>query len=138
MIHEDLSSQEYKELKNHLKLANGSSEHDLIATWRCIKHMQSELDLPPQTPVRELVKLFNNFEEIQKFFNLQINNFSQLNELFCELIIVKAKLNLPEDSSVTDVLSRINPELVHSLDLEENSFLKRLLQLYLPIKTQNV
>lgn len=138
MIHEDLSSQEYKELKNHLKLANGSSEHALIATWRCIKHMQSELDLPPQTPVRELVKLFNNFEEIQKFFNLQINNFSQLNELFCELIIVKAKLNLPEDSSVTDVLSRINPELVHSLDLEENSFLKRLLQLYLPIKTQNV
>ncbi len=138
MIHEDLSSQEYKELKNHLKLANGSSEHALIATWRCIKHMQSELDLPPQTPVGELVKLFNNFEEIQKFFNLQINNFSQLNELFCELIIVKAKLNLPEDSSVTDVLSRINPELVHSLDLEENSFLKRLLQLYLPIKTLNV
>lgn len=138
MIREDLSSQEYKELKNHLKLANGSSEHALIATWRCIKHMQSELDLPPQTPVGELVKLFNNFEEIQKFFNLQINNFSQLNELFCELIIVKAKLNLPEDSSVTDVLSQINPELVHSLDLEENSFLKRLLQLYLPIKTQNV
>ncbi len=138
MIHEDLSSQEYKELKNHLKLANGSSEHALIATWRCIKHMQSELDLPPETPVGELVKLFNNFEEIQKFFNLQINNFSQLNELFCELIIVKAKLNLPEDSSVTDVLSRINPELVHLLDLEENSFLKRLLQLYLPIKTQNV
>ncbi|UCG89902.1 MAG: hypothetical protein JSU57_05415 [Candidatus Heimdallarchaeota archaeon] len=137
MFHKDLASKdsekqrEVKQLKEFLKLTNGSSEHDLIATWRFIKHMQSELELPSQTPIEELVKLYNNFEEIRKVFNYQINNFTQLNELYHEINAVRDKLNILKSCSVTEVLSQINFELIPSLGFEDNSLLKRLLLLYL-------
>ncbi len=137
MTQEDPSSEEsmrQKELiaiKKYVKLANGSSEHALIATWHCIKHMQSTLNLPLQTPIEDLVDLFNNLEEIRKTFNFQIENFSQLDEIFWEIKTVKRKLNFPENYSITDVLSRINAKLIPTLGLDENSLLKKLLQLYL-------
>ena len=136
MTHGDPSSeeskkqQEQKELQNYLKLVNGSSEHVLIATWRCIKHMQSALNLPPNTPIEDLVDLFNNLEEIRKTFNFQIENFTQLNEIFWEIKNIKKKLNFPYDYSITDVLTRINSNLIPALGLDENSLLKKLLQLY--------
>lgn len=134
MTHEDPpeESKRQQELKKYLKLANNSSEHTLIATWRCIKHMQSALDLPPQIPIEDLVDLFNNLEEIRKAFNFQIENFTQLNEIFWEIQTIKKKLNFPEDYSISDVLSRINSKLIPTLGLAENSLLKRLLHLYLP------
>lgn len=121
---------EFKELKNHLKQVSGSSEHVLTAAWRFIKHMQSELNLPPQTPMRELIRLFNAFQEIRKAFDLHTNNFSQLNELYVEIITVREMLDLPKDLSVTEILSRITPELVPSLGVGRNSLLERLLQFY--------
>lgn len=138
MVQDNISSieiknqQEYEELKNYLKLANGTSEHVLSATWRCIKHMQSVLDLPSQISMKFLVNLFNNLEETRKAFNFHINTFTQLNELFHEITTIRMKLNLPEKSTIPDVLSRINPEIVRSLGLDENSLLNRLLQLYFP------
>ncbi len=123
--------QEFEELKNYLKSLNSTSEHVLTATWRFIKHMQSDLNLPSQTPMGELVELFNNLEEIRKFFNLKISSFTQLNELFYEIKTLKEKLNLPDDSSITDILSRISPESIPFLGLGENSLLKRLLILFL-------
>ncbi len=137
MIHKDISPKdrqkhrEVEQLKEYLKLANGSSEQVLIATWRCIKHMQSELELPSQTPVEELVKLYKNLEEIRKVFNYHINSFSQLNELLHEIKLVGDKLNLPNNCSITDILSQINSDLIPSLGLNENSLLKQLLLLYL-------
>lgn len=123
--------QEFEELKNYLKTLNSTSEHVMTATWRFIKHMQSDLNLPSQTPMGELVELFNNLEEIRKFFNLKISSFTQLNELFYEIKTLKEKLNLPDDSSITDILSRISPESIPFLGLGENSLLKRLLILFL-------
>lgn len=123
--------QEFEELKNYLKSLNSTSEHVLTATWRFIKHMQSDLNLPSQTPMGELVELFNNLEEIRKFFNLKISSFTQLNELFYEIKTLKEKLNLPDDSSITDILSRISPESIPFLGLGESSLLKRLLILFL-------
>ncbi|MFX0125307.1 MAG: hypothetical protein ACFFAE_16890 [Candidatus Hodarchaeota archaeon] len=134
---EEKTQQEFKDLKKYLKLANDSSEHVLIATWHCIKHMQSTLNLPPHTPIEELVNLFNNLEEIRKTFNFQIENFVQLNEIFWEIKTIKKKLNFPENYSITDVLSSIDSKLIPGLDLDEDSLLKKLLQLYLPRLNQN-
>ncbi|UCG02403.1 MAG: hypothetical protein JSW11_00115 [Candidatus Heimdallarchaeota archaeon] len=144
MSYEDSSSeeekrqQELKELKKYLKLANGSSEHALIATWHCIKHMQSALNLPPHTPIEDLVNLFDSLEEIRKAFNFHIENFTQLNEIYWEITTIKKRLNFPEDSSITDILSRIKPNVIPALGLDENSLLKRLLQLYLPRLNQSI
>lgn len=138
MVQENISSleiktqQEYEELKNYLRLAKGSSEHVLSATWRCIKHMQSALDLPSQMPIKNLVNLFNNLEETRKAFNFHINSFTQLNELFHEITTIRMKLRLPEKCTISDVLSRINLEIARSVGLDENSLLNRLLQLYFP------
>jgi hypothetical protein len=142
MTHEGLSSEERKqeleELKSYLKLANGTSEHALIATWRCIKHMQSALNLAPQTPIEDLISLFNDFEEIRKTFNFQIGNFTQLNEIFWEIKFIKKKLNFPESYTITDVISSINYQLIPVLGLDESSLLKKLLELYLPRLNQNI
>ncbi|MFX1285644.1 MAG: hypothetical protein ACFFB5_18535 [Promethearchaeota archaeon] len=127
---------EVNQLKEYLKLANGTSEHVLIAKWRCIKHMQSDLELPSQTPIDKLVKLYNNLEEIRKAFNYQINDFSQLNELFHDVTAVRDRLNFPKDYSTTDVLSRLNSDLIPFLGLKENSLLKQLLLLYQPNQLQ--
>ncbi len=138
MVQENISSkeiknqQEYEELKNYLKQADSSSEHVLSATWRCIKHMQSALDLPSQIPIKDLVNLFNNLEETRKAFNFQINTFTQLNELFHELRTVGVKLKLSEKCTIREILSRINPEIAHSVGLDENSLLIRLLQIHFP------
>jgi hypothetical protein len=135
---ESVRQKELIAIKKYVKLANGSSEHALIATWHCIKHMQSALNLSLQTPIEDLVGLFNNLEEIRKTFNFQIENFYQLNEIFWEIKTVKRKLNYPEDYSISDVLSRINAKLIPSLGLDENSLLKKLLQLYLPRLSQSI
>lgn len=142
MTHEGPSSeerkQELKELKSFLQLANGDSEHVLAATWRCIKHMQSALNLAPQTPIEDLINLFNNLEEIRKTFNFQIGNFTQLNEIFWEMKSIKKKLNFPEHYTTTDVISRINHQLIPALGLDESSLLKTLLELYLPRLNQSI
>ncbi|MFX0016532.1 MAG: hypothetical protein ACFFB2_16475 [Promethearchaeota archaeon] len=137
LILEDLKGQkEYQELKDYLKIASGSSEHDLIATWRCIKHMQSALDLPPHTSIEDLVKLFNNLEDVRKTFNFHVNKFVQLYEIFCEINSIRQKLHLPDFCSTSDVLSQIERELVPFLGLKKDSLLKQLLKYYLPIKNQ--
>lgn len=144
MFYDELSSEESKrqqeldELKSYLKLAKDSSEHVLIATWRCIKHMQSVLNLPPHTPIKDLVNLFNNLEEIRKTFNFQIGNFTQLNEIYWGIKTIKEKLNFPEYFSTTDVLSSINTHLIPALGLDESSLLKKLLELYLPRLNQSI
>jgi len=145
MTHDNPSSEEGKrkqelvKLKDYLELIdNDSSEHTLIATWRCIKHMQSTLNLSPQTSIEDLVSLFNNLEEIRKTFNFQIGNFTQLNEIFWEFNTIKKRLNFPEEYSITDVMSRINFQLIPNLGLDETSLLKRLLQLYLPRLNQSI
>ncbi|UCE12656.1 MAG: hypothetical protein JSV04_10735, partial [Candidatus Heimdallarchaeota archaeon] len=92
--------------------------------------MQSDLNLPPQTPIRELIKLFNTFQEIRKAFDLHTNNFSQLNELYIEIVTIREMLDLPKNLSINEVLSQIPPELVPFLGVGRNSLLERLLQLY--------
>ncbi|MFW9906297.1 MAG: hypothetical protein ACFFFH_18395 [Candidatus Thorarchaeota archaeon] len=144
MNYEDFSSEdgrrqkELNKLKNYLKLADDSSEHVLIATWRSIKHMQSVLNLSSQTTIEDLINLFNNFEEIRKVFNFQIGNFTQLNEIFWEIKAIKKKLNFPEYYTTSDVISGINYQLIPALGLDESSLLKRLLELYLPRLNQSI
>lgn len=145
MTHYNPSSEESKrkqeliKLKDCLELVDDdSSEHTLITTWHCIKHMQSALNLSPQTPIEDLVNLFKNLEEIRKTFNFQIGDFIQLNEIFWEFNTIKKRLNLPEDYSITEVMSRINFQVIPYLGLDETSLLKRLLQLYLPRLNQGI
>jgi len=88
--------------------------------------------------IEDLVSLFNNLEEIRKTFNFQIGNFTQLNEIFWEFNTIKKRLNFPEEYSITDVMSRINFQLIPNLGLDETSLLKRLLQLYLPRLNQSI
>ncbi len=125
------SIKEFNELKRLLNLDNQVSEHELIATCRILKHMQNELDLSPQTPIRELVSLYNKLEEIRAVFDLHTNNFTHLNELLIEITTVREMADIPENKPLPDLLFSLRGKHLSSFGLRDNSLLEKLLRYYL-------
>ncbi|MFX0085736.1 MAG: hypothetical protein ACFFAU_08680 [Candidatus Hodarchaeota archaeon] len=125
------SIKEFNELKRLLNLDNQVSEHELIATCRILKHMQNELDLSTQTPIRELVSLYHKLEDIRAVFDLHTNNFTQLNELLIEITTVREMADIPEDKPLTDLLFLLRGKSLASFGLRENSLLEKLLRYYI-------
>lgn len=118
-----------QELKKQLNLPNSTPEVEVEATWRMIRHMNSVLELPVDTPIKTLVELFEKLREIQQVFKLQNTNFIQLNVLHVELITVRDMLNLPETMSIVEVINQITPEILPTLGVGEDSFLEKVLRL---------
>jgi hypothetical protein len=126
----DLTSQkDLDELKEHLDLPNFFSECELVSTWRVIRHMSSVLELPLDTPIKDLVGLYKKLKDIQQVFTLQNPNFIQLNVLYVELTTVREMLNLPETSSIAEVVDRAKQEVLPTLGIGDNSLLEKVLKL---------
>lgn len=117
------------ELKEHLDLPNFFSECELVSTWRIIRHMSSVLELPLNTPIKDLVGLYKKLKEIQKVFTLQNPNFLQLNVLYVEITTVREMLNLSETTSIAEVVDRVKQEVLPTLGIGEHSLLERVLKL---------
>jgi hypothetical protein len=124
------NQKELDELTKHHDLPSFSSEYDLISTWLVIIHMSSVLELPLDTPIRDLVELYKKLNEILQVFSLQNPNFIQLNLLYVELTIVRDMLNLPNTSSIAEVVDRVKQEELPTLGIGENSFLERVLRFH--------
>jgi hypothetical protein len=122
------SIKEFNKLKKLLNLNDNTSEHELIATCRILKHMQTELNISPQTPIRELVSLYNKLTEVRAVFDLETNNFNQLNELFIEIITVREMADIPEDQSLPETLIKLRSKKLSAYGIGENSLLEKLLR----------
>lgn len=116
-------------LKKHLAVPNSISEYELVSTWKIIRHMSTVLELPLQTPIKDLINLFKELKEIQYALNLQNPNFIQLNVLYVELTTIREMLNLPKTLPIADVVARAKQEVLPSLGIGDNSLLERVLHL---------
>jgi len=121
----------FKELKKLLNVNNTVSEHEIIATCRILKHMQNQLDISSLTPIHELVSLYNKLKEIRAIFDLETNNFKQLNELLIEITTVREMANFAEDKPLADLLFALRGKSISSYGIGENSLLEKLLRYYL-------
>ncbi|MHA2306145.1 MAG: hypothetical protein ACXACU_12220 [Candidatus Hodarchaeales archaeon] len=122
------SIKEFNKLKKMLNLNGNTSEHEFIATCRILKHMQTELNISPQTPIRELVSLYNKLTEVRAVFDLETNNFNQLNELFIEIITVREMADIPKDQSLPELLIKLRSKKLSAYGIGENSLLEKLLR----------
>ena len=125
-----LSSEDFQVLKQEICAEKALSEHELIALWKILKHMQADLELPENTSILDLLSLFQEFEEIRKTFGLETNNFNQLNEILIDLTTARDMLEISTDKSVSEVISSLVPLDITTLGLVENSLLEKLLLLY--------
>lgn len=125
------SIQEFNELKRLLNLKNSVSEHEIISTCRILKHMQNELNISTKTPLKDLVSLYNRFTEIRAFFDLETNNFNQLNELNVEITTVRDMADIPKDRPLPELLVSLRPKTLSSYGIGENSLLEKLLRYYI-------
>ena len=122
---------DFNELKRLLNLNGKASEHDIIATCRILKHMQTELNLPPEISIKQLVSLYNKLTEIRAVFDLETNNFTQLNELFVEITTVREMADIPEDKPLPDLLFSLRTKNLSDFGLGKNSLLEKLLRYYI-------
>jgi hypothetical protein len=119
--------EELKKLRVILKLDNRLFDHAVNQLWCSLKQMKSDLGLPPQTPIDDLIYIFKRFEEIKMVFNLKDPDYNQLNVLLVEITAVKDMLNLPETAPLPEVLAQIKPEQLPVLGLGSDSLLEKML-----------
>jgi hypothetical protein len=119
--------EELKKLRIILKSDDGLFDHAVNEVWCTLKQMKLTLGLDPQIPIDELVRIFKQFVEIRMVFNLKPNDYSQLNELLIEITVVKDMLNLPDTTTLPEVLSQIKPEQLSSLGIGNDSLLEKMM-----------
>ncbi len=126
----NLETEELRILKLIITDEKELTEHQLIAKWKILKHMQSELELPSDISIFELLTLFKKFEEIRNTFGLETINFKQLNEILINIVTVKDMLDFPSETSISEIVSNLIFRDIANLGLGENSLLEKLLLLY--------
>jgi hypothetical protein len=106
--------QNVKELTElrELRSLMGSSDDITTTTWHILKLMQEELSLPANMTITELYNLYRRLENIRTALDLQIRNFSQLNQLNFELMKVREIFGFSNDRSISDIFAKLNPEIV--------------------------
>ncbi|MFX1506718.1 MAG: hypothetical protein ACFFDC_11500 [Promethearchaeota archaeon] len=119
--------EEIKKLRIILKLDDRLFDYAVNEIWRSLKQMKSDLILPSQTPIEDLVHIFKRFEEIRMVFSIKDPDYNQLNELLVEITAVKAILNLPDSTPLPEVLSHIKPEQLPILGLGNDSLLQKMM-----------
>ncbi|MFW9902734.1 MAG: hypothetical protein ACFFFH_00260 [Candidatus Thorarchaeota archaeon] len=119
--------EEIKKLRIILKLDDRLFDYAVNELWHSLKQMKSDLILPTQTPIEDLVHIFKRFEEIRMVFSLKDPDYSQLNELLVEITAIKAILKLPDSTPLPEVLSQIKPEQLPTLGLGNDSLLQKMM-----------
>lgn len=110
------------------------SENELIATLRLLQHLKLELNLPRHVDIKSLIGLYQTLEDIREIFDLKTSNYSQLNELYIELVTVRNMLDLPRDLSmkavVNYIITFVDFQTLASLGIGHNSLLEKMLFFY--------
>ncbi|MFW9904354.1 MAG: hypothetical protein ACFFFH_08490 [Candidatus Thorarchaeota archaeon] len=106
--------QNVKELREFEKLRSltGSSDDITTTTWHILKLMQEELSLPANITITDLYNLYRRLEDIRTALDLQIRNFSQLNQLNFELMKIREIFGFSTNTSISDIFAKLNPEIV--------------------------
>ena len=122
---------EFKDLKNLFAMKGEFSEEVLNSTWKSLKEMQKELELPSLYPMKYHYYFYLRLCEIQKVLTPLSINFQQLHQLYIEINYFRDILGLPITSSLSEVINLIRKKPLQellSLEVDTDSlFLKTLL-----------
>jgi hypothetical protein len=121
-----LDNAQLNELKHYFK----ASDNSLMVKWNLIKHMQSDLGLDPNIPIKELVKLFFRFEKIKEVFKIKSATFMQLERLLVELETVRDMLSIAPKTPLEQVLHQLISEDITTLGVGKDSSLGHLLRYF--------
>ena len=125
--------EEIKDLQRLLSLKDNISDDIVITTWNSLKKMQEELELSSLYPIKQHYYFFQKLEEIRKALNLTSTNFTQLNQLYIEIITIRELFGLPETTSMSEIITLIQRESLEnlaSLDIKHDSLLLKFLLLH--------
>ncbi len=102
-----------------------TSDSKIMVTWQILKLMQEELGLPNSMSVQDLNALYLRLEEVRRALDLQLMNFSQVNELNFELLKMQEILNFPDDIPISTIIAKLSEEKL--TDLGRDSLLGKIL-----------
>lgn len=100
---------EKAELKE-LKMYSETSDPNIKVIWQILKLMQEELGLPRNMSVQDLNVLYIRLEEVRKALDLQIMNFSQLNQLNFEILKLQEIMNFSDETPISTIISELSEE----------------------------
>ena len=115
--------------KSYLNEFFSVSEYELTIMLYEMKQMRSELEISQKIPISDLIDYYFKLITVKKAFNNQISNFTQLNQLYIELITIREMLDLSEYASVSEIIDGIQTEDLTKLGIGKNSLLEKLLKL---------
>ena len=105
---------EKAELKE-LKMYSETSDPNIKIIWQILKLMQEELGLPRNMSVQDLNVLYIRLEEVRKALDLQIMNFSQLNQLNFEILKLQEIMNFSDETPISTIITELSEEKLVNL-----------------------
>ena len=105
---------EKAELKE-LKMYSETSDPNIKVIWQILKLMQEELGLPRNMSVQDLNVLYIRLEEVRKALDLQIMNFSQLNQLNFEILKLQEIMNFSDETPISTIITELSEEKLVNL-----------------------
>ena len=110
---------------NELEMYIENSDTNIKVIWQILKLMQEELGLSNSMSVQDLNALYLRLEEVRKALDLQLMNFSQVNELNFELLKMQEILNFPDDIPISTIIAKLSEEKL--ADLGRDSLLGKII-----------
>ncbi|MHA2106596.1 MAG: hypothetical protein ACW99R_02660 [Candidatus Hodarchaeales archaeon] len=105
---------EKAELKE-LKMYSETSDTNIKVTWQILKLMQEELGLPRNMSVKDLNVLYLRLEEVKKVLDLQVMNFSQLNQLNFEILKLQEIMDFSDETPMSTIIADLSEEKLVNL-----------------------
>ncbi len=143
---DESSDKELKELRNLLSLKGMDSEKNVITTWKSLRKMQEELELPSLYPVKQHYYFFQKLIEIQEVLNLSFAADKEdikkiIDDAISEIKEKKLKNASEKLKHASNLLSRVGTKEKEAKKLTEDASqeikidFKQLYQLYIEIDT---
>lgn len=143
---DESSEKELKELRNLLSLKGMDSEKNVITTWKSLRKMQEELELPSLYPVKQHYYFFQKLIEIQEVLNLSFAADKEdikkiIDDAISEIKEKKLKKASEKLKHASNLLSRVGTKEKEAKKLTEDASqeikidFKQLYQLYIEIDT---
>jgi hypothetical protein len=115
---------EKAELKE-LKMYSETSDTNIKVIWQILKLMQEELSLPRSMSVQDLNGLYIRLEEVKKVLDLQVMNFSQLNQLNFEILKLQEIMNFSDETPISTIIAGLSEEKL--VNLGRDSLLEKII-----------
>ncbi|MHA2051964.1 MAG: helix-turn-helix domain-containing protein [Candidatus Hodarchaeales archaeon] len=121
---------ELNDLRKLVSRKKNHSEETVINTLYFLRKMQEELAIPSLYPIRQHYYLFLKLEEIREVLNLSSVDFTQLYQIYNEIITVTKFYKLPETTPISVIIELIRNEPLErltSLGIKYDSLLIKVL-----------